>query len=76
MVCLIVLRVIVCLVTNRIRPPFGEFPGGPVVRTRHFHCCSIPGQGTKTPQAAQHGEKKQINKIIDLRLYEAILLVV
>ena len=29
-----------------------EFPGGPVVRTRRFHCRgpgSIPGQGTKIP---------------------------
>ena len=29
-----------------------EFPGGPVVRTRHFHCQgpdSILGQGTKNP---------------------------
>ena len=31
-----------------------EFPGGPVVRTRHFHCSgpgSIPGGETKIPQA-------------------------
>ena len=31
-----------------------EFPGGPVVRTRRFHCHglgSIPGWGTKIPQA-------------------------
>ena len=37
-----------------------EFPGGPVVRTQHFHCCdtgSIPGQGTKIPQATQHNQK-------------------
>ena len=37
-----------------------EFPGGPVVRTQHFHSCdtgSIPGQGTKIPQATQHNQK-------------------
>ena len=34
-----------------------EFPGGPVVRTPHFHCRTvgdtglIPGQGTKIPHA-------------------------
>ena len=45
-----------------------EFPGGPVVRTRRFHCCgrgSIPGQGTKIPQATQHSQKqtsKQTNR--------------
>ena len=42
---------------------FREFPGGPVVRTRHFHCWvpgSIPGRGTKIPQAAaQPGKKKK-----------------
>ena len=33
-----------------------EVPGGPVVRTGHFHCLgpgSILGPGTKIPQAAQ-----------------------
>ena len=32
-----------------------EFPGSPVVKTQHFHCRgpgSIPGLGTKIPQAA------------------------
>ena len=36
---------------------FGEFPGFPVVRTQCIHCQepnSIPGQGTKIPQAPQH----------------------
>ena len=33
-----------------------EFPGGPVVRTPHFHCMdSMPGQGTNIPQS----EKKK-----------------
>ena len=44
---------------------FREFLGGPVVRTRHFHCQgpgSIPGQGTKIPQAMRHGQKKFLNK--------------
>ena len=39
-----------------------EFPGGPVVRTWHFHCCglgSIPGQGTKILQAVQCCQKKE-----------------
>ena len=39
-----------------------EFPGGPVVRTRRFHCQgsgSIPGQGTKIPQAARPKKKKK-----------------
>ena len=37
------------------------FPGGPVVRTQHFHCQgpgSIPGWGTKIRQAMQCGQKK------------------
>ena len=41
---------------------FWEFPGSPVVRTRHFHCLgwsSVPGQGTKIPQAIQHSQKKK-----------------
>ena len=38
-----------------------EFPGGPEVRTRCFHCGglgSIPGQGTRISQAARHSQKK------------------
>ena len=38
-----------------------EFPGGPVVRTRCFHCPgpgSIPGQETEIPQATWRGQKK------------------
>ena len=41
-----------------------EFPCGPVVRTRYFHCHglgSIPGQGTKILQAIQQGQKKKKN---------------
>ena len=40
-----------------------EFPGGPVVRTRRFHCRgpgAIPGQGTKILEAATHGHKIKI----------------
>ena len=40
----------------------GGFPGGPVVRTPHFHCRgpgSIPGQGTKILQAERRGKKKK-----------------
>ena len=39
----------------------GDFPGGPVVKTPHFHCRgtgSIPGWGTKIPR----GLKKIKNK--------------
>ena len=42
-----------------------EFPGGPVVRTLHFHCRGPgfnPGWGTKIPQAVRHGQKKQKQK--------------
>ena len=38
----------------------GEFPGGPVVKTQHFHCRgmgSVPGWGTKIPYAESHGQK-------------------
>ena len=35
-----------------------DFPGRPVVRTLRFHCLgSIPGRGTKIPQAMWHGNK-------------------
>ena len=40
----------------------GNLPGGPVVKTPHFHCRGLgfdPGQGTKIPQAAQGGQKKE-----------------
>ena len=39
-----------------------EFPGCPVIRTWPFHSRalgSIPGQGTKIPQAARQGQKKK-----------------
>ena len=52
---------------------YWEFPGSPVVRTRHFHCWgpgSIPGWGTKIPQAAQSGQKKKM--FIDERLGDQI----
>ena len=42
-----------------------EFPGGPVVRTRCFQCNgpgSIPGRGTKIPQAMQRGPKEKKKK--------------
>ena len=42
-----------------------ESPGGPVVGSRCFRRrgpCSIPGQGTKIPQAARHGQKKERKK--------------
>ena len=40
----------------------GEFPGGPVVRARRFHCQgpgSVPGQGNMILQASRHGQKKK-----------------
>ena len=43
-----------------------EFPGGPVVRARCFHCQgrgSIPGQRTKSPQATQCSQIKRRNKL-------------
>lgn len=39
-----------------------DVPSGPVVRTPHSYCQSlgsIPGQGTKTPQGAWHGQRPQ-----------------
>ena len=51
---------------------FREFPGGPVVRTLHFHCCGpglIPGWGTKIPQATQHGQKKKKEKLMLLQFW-------
>ena len=34
-----------------------NFPGSPMVKTPHFHCKgSTPSQGTKIPQAVQHGQ--------------------
>ena len=41
-----------------------EFPGGPVIRTPHFHCRglgSILSQGTKIPLATQHGKITIVN---------------
>ena len=43
-----------------------EFPGGPVVMTRCFHCRGlglIPGGETKIPQAVQWGQKKKQKSI-------------
>ena len=40
---------------------WGEFPGGPVVRTWAFTAVdpgSFPGRGTKIPQAAWGSQKK------------------
>ena len=39
-----------------------DFPGGPGVRTQGIHCQvfeSIPGLGTKMPQAARDGQKEK-----------------
>ena len=40
----------------------GEFPGGPVVRTPDLTAedpGSVPGWGTKIPQAEQQGQKQK-----------------
>ena len=49
----------------------GEFPGGPVVGTQHFHCQgqgSIPGLGIKSLQSTPSKKKKRkeikLNKVI------------
>ena len=45
-----------------------EFPGGLMVRILSFHCCdlgSVPGQGTKIPQAMQHGQKRKIKSVVN-----------
>ena len=47
---------------TNVRNGAWEFPGSPVLRTPRSHCGtwdSIPGQGTKIPQAAQSGQNKQ-----------------
>ena len=49
--------------TGRAKTYWREFPGGPGVRTLHFHCRgagSIPDRGTKIPQAAQCGLLTQL----------------
>ena len=43
-----------------------EFPGGPVVKTEHFHCHSlgsIPGRGTNVPKAVQCAQKRKISNL-------------
>ena len=47
---------------NKFNNDLREFPGGLMVRTPCFQrhgAGSIPGQGTKIPKAAQHGQKKK-----------------
>ena len=44
-----------------------DFPGGPVVKTLHFHCRGYefdPGWRTKISQATQCGQKKKKKKTI------------
>ena len=41
-----------------------DFPGGPVVKTPHFHCRGVgstPGRGAKIPHAARCCQKKKKN---------------
>ena len=52
-----------------------EFPRGPVVRTRCFHCCgpdSIPGGDTKIPQTVQYSQK--INNKIHILIFKSYFL--
>ena len=42
-----------------------DFPGGPVVRTQHYHCqgpCSIPGQELRSFKPHGTAEKKEKKK--------------
>ena len=44
---------------------FWELPGGLVVKAQHFQCQglgSIPGRGTKIPQATQCGQNQPTNQ--------------
>ena len=46
-------------------PEMWEFPGGPVIRTWHFHCWgpgSVPGQGTNIPATCAAWPTKKILK--------------
>ena len=41
-----------------------DFPGGPVVRTLHFHCQDLgllPGWGTRIPHASKYDQKKKVS---------------
>lgn len=43
-----------------------ELPGGPVVKTEHFHCHgqgSIPGRGTNILKAVRCGQKRKISNL-------------
>ena len=61
--CWFLTYVLFHVVSNLFKKNFSlEFPGGPVVRIWHLHCGglgSIPGWGTKIPQATQRGQKKK-----------------
>ena len=50
-----------------------KFPGGPAIRTPHFHCMdSMPGQGTNIPQAAK--KKKKLLKGTNLILKGKVIM--
>ena len=55
----------------------GEFPDGPVVRTRRFHRQgpgSMPGRGTKIPQSQVHDtKKKKKKKLADITIISQIV---
>ena len=51
------------LIGSLLEYGLGEFPGGPVVRTLHFHCRGLgfdPWLGTKIPKAMWRGLKKRL----------------
>ena len=50
-----------------------DFPGCPVVKTLHFHCrgySSIPGQGTKIPYVAWHGQKGKNERRLEQTFFQ------
>ena len=46
---------------SSLKPSCWDCPGGPLTKNLCFQYRSIPGQGTKIPQARQYGKKKENN---------------
>ena len=54
---------------------FWNLPGGPVVRTPHFHCMdSMPGLGTNIPQATKKKKKNKLLKGTNLILKGKVMM--
>ena len=50
------------MLDDKLKVMTGEFPGGQLLGLWAFTAkgpASIPGQGTRIPQAARHGQKKK-----------------